>query len=83
MELLNCPFCGSELDIEDSDTFHASTVGWKNRGEYREYVNFREVPKDQWCHEVHCCTIYGGCGASITADSRQEAIDKWNTRSKV
>jgi sarcosine oxidase delta subunit len=81
MKFDNCPFCGSEIDIEDSDNFHPSMVAWKTTEHGRAYVYFRDEHEGQ-CWEVHCCTHYGGCGASITADTKEETIAKWNKRSK-
>lgn len=81
MNLKPCPFCGNEVDLEDDDTLHPSGVGWKPRGDIgRSYHSFREVPLEQWCYTMHCPTTSGGCGAEISGDSRQEAIDKWNKR---
>lgn len=81
-QLKPCPFCGSELDITDSDTFHPSGIGWKEhpRIGIRGYFNFREVPPEQWCYSINCPTTYGGCGAEISGDSIQETIDNWNRR---
>ena len=79
-ELKNCPFCGHIPDMSDGDTLYPTGTGWKDEGEYRSYHNFREVPKEQWCYGMNCPVVAGGCGAEIVGDSRQEAIDKWNTR---
>ena len=35
---------------------------------------------DGMCYKIACADTYGGCGASLVADSREEAIDKWNRR---
>ena len=81
--LLPCPFCGSSMDVEDSDTIHPSGTFWKERSNgLRAYVG-RNEEHDGSCYVVTCCTIYGGCDASITADSKEEVIQRWNTRSKV
>lgn len=80
-ELLPCPFCGYNLDSEDSDTIYPSGIGWKDEQYGRKYVNYREK-HDGLCHKVVCNTIYGGCGASIDEDSREEAIAAWNKRIK-
>lgn len=79
-----CPFCGMKLDPEDVDTVYPSGVGWKEDETelYRYYVSSREVPKEQWCYKVVCQEHYGGCNASITGDSKEEAIEKWNKRSE-
>ena len=92
--LLPCPFCGSALDDADSDTLHMSHIAWKDTychvpiheetkgGIKRLYVKYNE-PCDGHCYEVHCPTIYGGCGATITEDSIEEVIAAWNKRSNT
>ena len=79
-KLKPCPFCGSGLDVDDSDTLHPSGTAWLEVEGLlcRRYVSYKESPN--WCYEVHCCTHYGGCGASIAGDSRDEAIRLWNRR---
>ena len=76
-----CPFCGKEVDLEDPDTLHPTGSGWliRNTG-VRSYHSFREVPQEQWCYGLHCTTTSGGCGVRMDADSRTEAIEKWNNR---
>lgn len=78
-----CPFCGLAVDLNDSDTLYPNGTGWKehpNKDISRDYCSYKAVPKEQWCWSIHCPTTAGGCGAEISADSKQEAIDKWNTR---
>lgn len=75
-----CPFCGKEVDLDDPDTLHPNGFGWKDRNGIISYHSFRDVPKEQWCYSLKCVITSGGCGAEISADSKQEAIDKWNTR---
>ncbi len=77
-----CPFCGHEVDLEDGDTLYPNGVGWEDHPEYsiRGYVKYGLVPKEQWCYSMHCPTAAGGCGAEVSGDSKQEAIDKWNKR---
>jgi hypothetical protein len=82
--LNNCPFCGRSLDVEDSDTLYPNGRGWIAQ-EYGpttilSYHSFREVPKSQWCWDVICNESLGGCGASISGNTREEAIEKWNRR---
>lgn len=82
-QLLACPFCGNHLDANDPDTVHPSGTGWKEEEDgFRHYVNFREVPREQWCYYVICPAHYGGCDAEVCGDSEDEAIAKWNTRVK-
>jgi len=76
-----CPFCGHEVDLEDGDTLYPNTAGWEDHPDHgRHYCFYQQVPKEQWCYSMHCPTTAGGCGAEISGDSRQEAIDKWNRR---
>lgn len=76
-----CPFCGMEVDLSDPDTLYPSGTGWKDRPDgLRSYHSFREVPREQWCWDMHCPTTAGGCGAVMSGDSREECIEKWNTR---
>lgn len=80
-ELKSCPFCGKVPDYDDEDMLYPSGVGWKPfRDIGRAYVNFREVPPEQWCYTLHCVQHHGGCGAEISGDSKIEAIEKWNKR---
>lgn len=79
-ELKPCPFCGKEPDISDGDSLYPTGMGWKDEGEYRSYHKGLEVPKEQWCYAAGCSELSGGCGAEMSGDGRQEAIDKWNTR---
>jgi hypothetical protein len=75
-----CPFCGLKVELEDGDTLYP-TSGWKERANgMREYCLVYEAPPEQWCYTMHCPTTAGGCGAEISGDSMQEAMDKWNRR---
>jgi Restriction alleviation protein Lar len=75
-----CPFCGLQPDLEDHDTIYPNGTGWYTVNGHRGYKWAKEVPQDQWCYSVHCVTTAGGCGAEVSGDSKQEAIDKWNKR---
>ena len=76
-----CPFCGHEVDLEDGDTLYPNGTGWREEEDnMRVYCSRREVPKEQWCWGMHCPTTAGGCGVEMSADSREEAIQKWNKR---
>lgn len=76
-----CPFCGKKIDPTDIDTLYPSGTGWETgEGGYRHYVSAREVPKEQWCYKVVCQEHYGGCGAEVHGDSKEEALEKWNRR---
>jgi len=77
----HCPFCGHKVDMSDPDTLYPNGTGWSDdlfTG--RSYHSFREVPKEQWCYSIHCATTSGGCGVEMSADSKEEAIEKWNRR---
>ena len=80
---LPCPFCAKEIDITDGDTLYPNGTGWKNHTEdnLRSYHHYREVPREQWRYSLHCAESSGGCGAQISGDTQQDAIDKWNRRS--
>lgn len=79
-----CPFCGHNVDMTDPDTLYPSGIGWKEfkNGEdtMQSYHPYCEVPKERWCWDMHCVSTSGGCGALISGDSREEAIEKWNRR---
>jgi hypothetical protein len=75
-----CPFCGHEVDLENGDTLYPNATGWKDREYGRSYHSFREVPQEQWCYSMHCPTTSGGCGCEMSADTKDEAIEKWNKR---
>jgi hypothetical protein len=77
---LPCPFCERQPELENPDTLYPNGVGWKLQRGFRFYVNFREVPQEQWCYGMHCCECCGGCGAEINGDSEAEAVSKWNRR---
>lgn len=81
-KLLPCPFCKAELDSEDPDTLHPSGIVWQEYADgFRGYFSRKEQQEpDGVCYEVNCCLHYGGCGANISGDSKEEAIAKWNTR---
>lgn len=82
---LPCPFCGMVPDLENPDTLYPIGIGWKDDEELglRTYHDSSEVPPEQWCWTMHCPSPSGGCGAEISGDSEQEALDKWNRRSNT
>jgi hypothetical protein len=78
IELLPCPFCGSEIDPTDPDAIYPSGIWWRGRGEYRQYIgNKSRQPDDNACFNIVCP---GGCGCVLSGDSKQEVIDRWNIR---
>lgn len=77
-----CPFCGKPLDLDDPDTLYPSGIYWGNCDGYRVYRRMKDrLPTDLPCWEINCAETSGGCGVEINADSREEALAKWNTRS--
>lgn len=74
-----CPFCGMTC-YPDIDTLYPAGYGWKEDDEGRYYVTAYEVPKEQWCYKLMCNESYGGCGATLYGDSKEEVIAKWNRR---
>lgn len=81
--LKDCPFCGAGIDETDSDCCHPNGTAWLFEREegFRRYVRASgEVPREQWCWEINCVKHYGGCGANISGDTREEAISNWNRR---
>ena len=80
LKALPCPFCGMELDLEDSDTMHI-TGAWKTvHGKYRAYLRPNDPTAEGYVYGIHCNVIYGGCGASIDADGVDEVVTAWNKR---
>ena len=82
---LPCPFCGMNADLDGEDTIYPTGTGWwfNEELQIRTYHRALEVPKEQWCWGMHCPETYGGCGARIHGDSKDEALAKWNTRSNA
>ena len=83
-ELKSCPFCDNNLDLADGETLYPNGTGWVQDPEsnIRYYRRHKDVSPSNWCYTVHCPTMYSGCGAEISGDSQQEAIDKWNRRAQ-
>ena len=80
-EIKDCPFCGHKVDLEDPDTLYPNGNGWKILSNGRKgYYSFRDVPKEQWCYSLHCVTTTGGCGVEMSANTKEEAIERWNRR---
>ena len=87
----DCPFCGKSVDLDDMDTLYPSGTVWLyneelqmrtyHRGSYFMHDSrFIDLPESHWCYGMHCPQNAGGCGAKISADSKEEAIAKWNKR---
>jgi hypothetical protein len=77
----NCPFCAHAVDMENPDTLYPNGVGWILRDNGMiTYHSFRDAPKENWCYSMHCPTTAGGCGVEMSANTKEEAIEKWNKR---
>jgi hypothetical protein len=76
-----CPFCGHPVDMDNPDTIYPNGIGWKIRENgFKSYCSAFVVPPEQRCYSMFCVETAGGCGAEVSADSKQECIDKWNRR---
>lgn len=86
MHAENCPFCGRTPNLEDPDTLYPNGIFWR----YREDLGLRTYhsrkdrqESDGVCYTMHCVAHAGGCGAEITGDSLQEALELWNSRAPL
>ena len=77
-----CPFCGKEMDINDKDVLYPSGVFVRGKGTEKQHyvIHLERNDKDVPCYQVVCGVHNFGCGAMLTADSKEEAIMAWNTR---
>ena len=79
-----CPFCGKAVDLNDPDTLYPSGILWREDPEFdgmRSYHRFSERQEgDQMCWQIVCPETAGGCGAEIHADTKVDALAKWNRR---
>lgn len=86
--LLNCPFCGNEMDINDRDVVYPTGyVKVKLQNSSRVALKcLRDIPveslpsKEYWEYGIYCSEHNGGCGAGIEGGNREKVIKKWNTR---
>ena len=85
MQPLPCPFCGRPVDLTDGDTLYPNGTAWEFNEELqgRVYRSAREVVREQWCWSMHCPESSGGCGAEMSGNSREDALNKWNTRTVI
>ena len=78
--LLACPFCG-HLPQDWQDFLHPTGRAWRDDDGMRHYMRWddpRGTHGQVW--ELSCLEHEGGCGATMTGDSRQDVLDKWNRR---
>lgn len=80
-ELLPCPFCGHNPDPNNLvDSLHPRNqyAHWSPEG----YFYFNRKPEgsvyEVW--EFSCLENEGGCGTTITGNSKVHVVEKWNTR---
>ena len=79
--LLPCPFCGKSATVEDADTLYPTGQYWRLEDGIKLYIRHKDRKiEDQFVWGMHCPEASGGCGAEITADSKQDAINAWNKR---
>lgn len=79
--LLPCPFCGKAPDVEDGDTLYPTGLWWRIEDGMRHYIRHKDRKEgDASVWGMHCPEVSGGCGAEITANSKQDAISAWNRR---
>jgi hypothetical protein len=63
--LLPCPFCGQIPDRDDPDCVYPVT---------------RPDTYGNQVYRAGCVESAGGCGAEVTGWTKDEAIQRWNTR---
>lgn len=86
IKLLSCPFCGMEPPDDLIDTLYPSGTFWRDNlrpnGKTIRSYHGRDAIKegDGKCWTMHCTENMGGCGAEISGDSKQEAVNRWNRR---
>lgn len=84
LKVAPCPFCGHKPE-DEMDFLHPTGSGWRDDmlGEkvMRHYMRAND-PRGVHgrCWELNCLEHEGGCGASVSGDSREETIKKWNRR---
>lgn len=70
-ELLPCPFCGFVPDAEDDDCIYPATFAvYNEEADQMEYN----------VYELNCYETGGGCGTMVLGSSREDVINRWNTR---
>lgn len=85
VHLKPCPFCGFQLPADEGDGLIDvlyPSGRWREDAGFRHYLlpgDKREGHGEVW--HIGCTQNMGGCGASLMADSRDEAKAAWNRRS--
>ena len=79
-QVKDCPFCGLQVDIADSDVLHIDGAYVDEPNGMRHYVSAWDEKRTGFCYVLNCPVHYGGCGCSMSGDSIQEVLDKWNER---
>lgn len=82
-QMLPCPFCGKEVDLENPDTLYPSGIYWRwdEDLKMRHYIRFKDKQiGDQPCWQLLCPETAGGCGVEIHGDTKEEVVAKWNKR---
>jgi len=77
-----CPFCGFQVE-DHVDMVYPSGIYWMFVDGYKSYMNFQSSlghPGCGICYQVFCNPVMGGCGANMTGDSKEEAIENWDRR---
>lgn len=81
LEAMPCPFCGRASNIHDSETLFPTGARWRETDIGRIYHRQLDgKDSDGWVWGMHCPESYGGCGAEIHGDTKDEALAKWNRR---
>lgn len=81
-ELKPCPFCGEPPFRDDGDTIYPTGTSWATHPEgFRHYFGpSADYEAEGDCWVINCTGGFGGCGAEMHGDSKEEVIEKWNTR---
>lgn len=95
MEAKNCPCCGKTINLSNEDTMHIQG-GWFVHKKEPDLISYRTssfihdmknmFPKKYgidfgYCYVINCAESYGGCGLSISGNSKKDVLEKWNRRS--